>query len=239
MKRFLSALFTAIFVTLATAGCLKVDMGMVVSGTDTVSGTTTFAFNKEMISIATQNGASKEMFDTTTLFAQQAGITVAPYSDDKFEGTTYTFKDVALDKFFSSSSSSSLHIERQGDKLIVAGLLDTSGGSTEVESVKSNPQAKKLFEGSGITVRITLPGKILSTNGKQDGNTIVWTGEIGSTINFKAEAEAPYGSKDVAPTSVPVSGTNSSWIWWTVGGAIVVLAAGVVTFVLLRRKRSN
>ena len=232
MKRIVAAVTTAIFVVLTTAGCIKVDMGVTVSSSDTVSGSTVFAFNKKLVEIAKQNGAGEDMFDTATMFAEQVGIATENYSDGSYEGTKFTFTDVPLDKFFSQSDSSSLHIERDGDQLIVSGLLDTSGGASEVEAVRNNPETKALFEGSGVKVSITLPGKIVSTNGKQDGNTITWTGEVGEVINFKAVAD----TTGQAATTGTESATDYSWVWYLVAGVVVV--GGVVAFVLLR-KRTN
>jgi hypothetical protein len=232
VKRIFAAVTTAIFVVLATTGCIKVDMGVTVSSSDTVSGSTVFAFNKKLVEIAKQNGAGEDMFDTATMFAEQAGVATENYADNAFEGTKFTFTDVPLDKFFSQSDSSSLHIERKGNELIVSGLLDTSGGTSEVEAVRNNPETKALFEGSGVKVSITLPGKIVSTNGKQDGNTITWTGEVGEVINFKAVAD----TTGQAATTGSESASDFSWIWYLVAGVVVV--GGVVAFVLLR-KRSN
>lgn len=233
MKRILAAVTTAIFVVLATTGCIKVDMAVTVSATDTVSGSTVFAFNKKMVEIAKQNGAGEEMFDTATMFAEQAGLATEAFSDGSYEGTKYTFKDVPIDKFFSRSDSSSLHIERKGDQLIVSGLLDTSGGTNDVASVRDNPETKALFEGSGFKVSITLPGQIVSTNGNQQGNTITWTGEVGEVINFKAVADT--SGKVIAAN--PTSGSGSadySWIWYLIAGVLVV--AGAIAFVLLRKR---
>lgn len=237
MKRVLAAVTTAIFVVLATTGCIKVDMDVTVSATDTVSGSTVFAFNKKMVELAKQNGAGEDMFDTATMFAAQDGLTTEKFAEGNYEGTKYTFKDVPIDKFFSRSDSSSLHVERKGDELIVSGLLDTSGGSTDVASVRDNPETKALFEGSGFKVSITLPGQIVSTNGKQNGNTITWTGEVGEVINFKAVANTS-GRVIAANPTTSTSGSSAdySWVWYLVAGVLVV--AGAIAFVLLR-KRSN
>jgi hypothetical protein len=209
-------------------------MGVTISDQDTVSGSTVFAFNSKMVEIAKQNGAGEDMFDTATLFAEQDGVTTESYTDGDYVGTKYNFKDIPLDKFFSQSDSSSLHIERKGDQLIVSGLMDTSGGSSDVDAVRSNPQTKALFDGSGIKVSITLPGQIVSTNGKQDGNTITWTGEVGKIINFKAVADT--SGKAVVTTNASGANADYSWVWYLVAGLLVV--GGAVAFVLIR-KRSN
>jgi hypothetical protein len=237
VKRIFAAVTTAIFVVLATAGCIKVDMGVTISDQDTVSGSTFFAFNSKLVEIAKQNGAGEDMFDTTSMFAAQDGITTESFSEAGYEGTKYNFKDLPLDKFFSQSDSSSFHVERQGDQLIVSGLMDTSGGSTDVDAVRNNPKTKELFDGSGIKVSITLPGQIISTNGKQDGNTITWTGEVGEVINFKAVTDT--SGKVIASNPKGSSGTadaDYSWVWYLVAGVVVV--GGTAAFVLLR-KRSN
>jgi hypothetical protein len=234
VKRIFAALTAAIFVVLATTGCIKVDMGVTVSDQDTVSGSSVFAFNSKLVEIAKQNGADEDMFDTATMFAEQDGVSTESYSDGDYVGTKYNFKDIPLDKFFSQSDSSSLHVERKGDQLVVSGLMDTSGGSSDVDAVRNNPETKALFDGSGIKVSITLPGQIISTNGQQDGNTITWTGDVGSVINFKAVADT--SGKAVVATNASGASADYSWVWYLVAGLLVV--GGAVAFVLVR-KRSN
>lgn len=229
MKRIFGAIAASLLVVLVTAGCMKIDMGVTVASDDTVSGKVTMAFSKKMVEIGKANGAKAEMFDTAHLFATQNTVATSDYSDDKFVGTTYAFNSTPIAKFFSSSGSSSLNIKRKDSQLVVSGILDTSGGSSDVDAVKSNPETSALFDGSGIKVSITFPGTIVSTNGKQSGNTIVWEGEIGKPILFKAVVESPLKA---------VTGSSLDLTWVYVSAGVLVLA-GAATFVVLRKKKKN
>jgi hypothetical protein len=85
-----------------------------------------------------------------------------------------------------------LSIKRQGDNLVVSGLLDT--GSYEAD-LESNPLAASFTEGfadlTSIKMSITLPGEIIQTNGEVDGQTITWTGSFGEKLELQAVAASP------------------------------------------------
>jgi hypothetical protein len=234
-KRFVSALTLALSIALVTTGCMKLEMGLTVSPTDTVSGTAIVAFSKKMIEAGNANGATPDMFDTNGMFNEGTGVSAEGYSDDKFTGTKYSFEEIALDKFYSASGSTSLRIVRDGDELVVGGAIDTSGGTSDVNAVRDNPATAELFEGSTLMVSITLPGEIKSTNGKQSGNTIVWEAQIGDRLVFEAVSLAPFG-KTSAPTASSPTNDSGLWIGIGIGSAVVV---GALVIYLLQRKSAR
>lgn len=232
MKRILKAVALAISVALVTSGCMKIEMGLTVSSSDTVSGTAIVAFSKKMIEAGNANGATPDMFDTAGMFGEGTGVTAENYSDDKFIGTKYSFDEIGLDKFYSASGSTSLRIIRKGDELIVGGAIDTSGGASDVDAVRGNPATAELFEDSALIVSISLPGEIKSTNGKLSGNTIVWEAQIGDRVVFEAVSLAPFGK-----TSTPAA-RNDSGLWIGIGIGAALVVAGL-TIYLLRRKSAG
>lgn len=223
MKRILTSLAAAIFIVLSTAGCMKLDMQLTVTNSDTVNGQMTLGFSKTLVEYAKENGGSTDMFKSNDLFAEQLGVTSKPYSDGEFEGTTYYLANIPLDKFSSKSSSTSLKIVRDGDNIIVSGELDSSGGQAGIDEARNNPLTAEFFKNSSVKVAITLPGEIKQTNGVRRGNKITWQGKLGDKLTFQAIAYSPKG---LNPVIVSV-----------VGGGIVLVAAAIVLYFALKKRK--
>jgi hypothetical protein len=223
MKRLITSIVAASIVLLATTGCVKLDMELNVSANDTVSGSATIAFSKELVEYAKNNGGDTSALESEGMFESQPGVTVEEYSDEKFMGTTYRFVSVPLDKFAAANDSTSLKITRDGDNLVVSGELDSSGGNDDLTSAQTNPFTKAFFDGSSVTVAVTLPGEIKSTNGVQTGNKIVWEVPIGEKVTFEAVSYSPKGIDPVV-------------IYLIVGALAVIVIAGVLVVFLKRRR---
>jgi TctA family transporter len=86
-----------------------------------------------------------------------------------------------------------------------------------------NPFTSALFDGTSIRVAITLPGTIESASGEIDGNTVVWEGTMGDSLDISAKAKAPL------PGSID---------WMLVGGGAVLLLA-VAAIVLIGRGKAK
>lgn len=224
MKRLFASIAAAILVVLATAGCMKLDMQLTVTSNDTVNGQVTMAFSKVLIDYAKANGGNTDSFKSNGMFAEQPGVTSEPYSDSEFEGTTYYVANIPLKKFAAANDATTLKIARDGDNIVVSGVLDTSGGGeVDLSTLKNDPFTKDLFKNSSVKVTITLPGEIKQTNGVQHGNKISWQGVLGDKITFQAIAYSPQG---ISPVTLSI-----------VGGGVVLVAAGVVLFFALKKRQ--
>ena len=223
MKRFFASIAAALLVVLATAGCMKLDMQLTVTSNDTVNGEVTMAFSKAVIEYAKANGGNTDALKSNGMFADQPGVTSKPYTDSEFEGTTYYVANIPLKKFASTNDSTTLKIARDGDNIVVTGVLDSSGGQSDLESLKTNPLTKELFKNSSVRVSITLPGEIKQTNGVREGNKITWQGQLGDKLTFQAIAYSPQG---ISPLTLSI-----------VGGGVILVAAGVVLFFALKKRK--
>jgi hypothetical protein len=214
---------------LLTTGCVKLEMDMTVAKDDTVSGTMVFALAKSIAGLADQGAESGDSLATDGLFADPNNVSIEPYDDGAFVGTSYTFKDIPLAQLAPEvGDSSSFAIKRQGDNLVVSGILDTS---SEGESLEENPLGDSFIEGiaasTSIRITVTLPGEILETNGVIDGQSITWTGKFGEKLDIQAVA--------VSPLQEPIN-------WLVFGGLIgllLAIAAGAVAFLLTRKKSAD
>ena len=225
MKRIFAGLFAALVVVLATTGCMKLDTKLTVSANDTISGTVTVAYANSALAKFDETLVQTVLPNTDHLF-KGPGVTESNFADGNFTGKSYLFTSVPIDKLTSSGNNFVyLNIKREGDNINVAGALDTSSLKSAGALVNlTETQVKELFAQSTIRIEITLPGTISYTTGKQTGNTVLWTGQLGDKISIGAVATS---KPDVVN-------------WPLIGGIVTVLlalgAAFVLYFVLKKRK---
>lgn len=223
-NRKIGAVMLAMLVLVLTAGCMKLDMNLEVSSQDTVSGDVTFAISKSLAEMGQENGGDAGVPATDNLFGGDVNAQVTPFDDGKFVGSTYKLDAVPLENFATSNDSSQLSIVRDGDYLVVSGLLDMTGGDPDsIKEAMENPFTSALFEGTSIRVAITLPGTIEETSGVVEGNTVVWEGTMGDSLDISAKAKAPLpGSIDLVLI-----------------GVIAVLLIAVAAIVLIGRGKAK
>lgn len=198
------------------SGCMKLQMDLTVNSNDTVSGSIIFAVNKDLLA------AVQQSFDDITqgqapLPSDVADVQTSDYEDDTFIGKKYTFSDVPLEKFNTPDDPESLNIVHENDTFKVTATLDLSQGFDP-----SQPLMQQFADSAQISVSMTFPGKVQSSNGQIDGNTVTWTPKMGETLEITAVASA-----------VP-SGGGGMLLWILLGIAAVVVI--VIVVVLLSRK---
>ena len=193
MKRILATVAMLCAVATLTTGCMKFDISLDVSPNDTVNGSMIFAISNNVIEALGSSGGDTSALDTKKLLKDaKFKVDSSVYKDDKFTGTKFTFQDVPLEEF-NTGDSKTLSIARDGDNVTVSGNLDLAGSqdSATIAEAMSNPITASYFKDMAITISVTLPGEIKSTNGKQEGNKITWTGEFGKNLELQAVAHAP------------------------------------------------
>ena len=202
--------------TLALAGCLKLDMALEVSSDDTVSGTMIFAFQKSAMEAMGQD--PKEMAEQSVQVDESVeGISAAPYDEGDFAGVEYAFDAVPLDDFNETSKEDGgLVIEREGDSFVVSGEMDLSSGDTT--GLEGMDQA---FASAEIKIAITFPGEVTEANGNVSGNTVTWEPKLGEMTTFEATAGA-------------TGGGSSSMMLLIVGGVILLIIIAVIVILVSR-----
>ncbi len=212
-----------LLVAVSAAGCMKVSMDLVVDNEDNVSGSAIIAFSKEAIALADSYGAGNSL-NTDSLITPQDGMTVAPWEDDKYKGSKITFDKKPMDSFSTATTGSSIKFTRDGNNILVSGDLNMGGDqSGSIEQLQSNPLTSGMFATSEVSISITLPGKVTSTNGVVEGNKVTFKGKLGDDIVIDAKADT---SQDFTMIYVIV-------------GAIVALGAVGGGIALARRKKGS
>jgi len=230
LKRIWGIIAVSLSTVLLTSGCIKLEMDMTVATDDTVSGTMVFAISKSLAEMGAEESGSETSStpETDNLFTNAENVKVEPFDDGEFVGSSYAFEDLPLAQFAPQvGDNSAFAIERQGDNLVVSGVLDTS---TEGQDMEENQFTDSIIEGfagtTSMRISVTLPGEIIETNGEVDGQTITWNGSFGEKLDLQAVA--------VSPLSGPVN-------WLLVGGAAGVLLGiiGILFTWLTGRKKKT
>lgn len=228
LRRIWGLIATSLATVLLTSGCIKLEMDMTVATDDTVSGNMVFAISKSLAEMAAEESETESATtpETNNLFADAENVTIEPFDDGEFVGSSYSFESLPLAQFAPQvGENSAFAIERQGDNLVISGVLDTS---TEGEELEANPFADSITAGfaasTSIRVSVTLPGEIIETNGQVEGQTITWIGTFGERVDLQAVA--------VSPVSTPIN-------WLLVGGitGIALGISGVLLTVFVGRKK--
>jgi hypothetical protein len=191
MRRIFGSIAVVLSTVLLTTGCIKLEMDMTVAADDTVSGTMVFAVAKSLAELSQEGSDGTPTTDN--LFEGNAFVKAEPYDDGEFTGSSYIFQGIPMSEFKPDvGDGSGFAIERQGDNIVVSGVLDTSSQGEELES---NPFAESILETiaetTSIRVSITLPGEIIETNGQVEGQTITWNGAFGEKLELQAVAVSP------------------------------------------------
>lgn len=198
MKVFATGTIAALAVVSLT-GCIQLQAVFSVSESDRLSGEIIFGVSKEALSISEELGIDSSNFPpTTNLFDRLSEITAKPYETDTWIGSSYSFDNRNLGVLdFQEGDENYFSVTREGDELIIDGLLDT----TEEAEEAPEPLVESLFGGTvpqpELVVSITLPGQITSTNGSVMGNKITWRGQIGERVVMRAKATSPLQQTDL------------------------------------------
>lgn len=173
---------------------------------------------------------------------------VSPYQAGRFQGFKVSFSKVGLDDF--------TKLMRHEGGSIGAVYRLTRGKDTFVFSAEAVHKPgeitlpKEAFKGAQISLALTFPGEVLTSNGTVDGRTVTWRPDLSTVTKLTAtgratpaQAEptspAPTGSPSSAPPPPPADDEGSTPI-----GLLIVVVAGVLVvltgaaLLLVRRGRS-
>ena len=233
MKRMRPVRALAVAATaVALTGCMKLDMQLDISDSDTVDGEIILALNREASAMAEAMGE-----DPSTVFDELGadlpeGAQAEDYDDGEFVGQRYTFDDIALSEF--SAEESGFGITHEGEEIVVDGNLDMTGLDPEAMAGELGGDAgelgdmDQLMESLEMSVSMTFPGEVTEHNGELDGTTVTWTPVPGEANEISARsADSGGGGGD----GIPV------WIWILI--IVVVLGLAALLFFLSRNRNQT
>lgn len=211
-RRVLAVAALAIATLVVLSGCVKVEAKLHVHADDTIDGTMTVAIAKSALSTMGTTFdaaiAGSEPFETDEVVSSE------PYEDDEFSGRTYTLAATPLDDF-GSDGLSITHAD---------GVFTVDGTYSSSDEEATDPAADDTPMGQ-VSISMTFPGTVTSSNGTIDGSTVTWTGAANADIPMEAVA------KDSAGLPLPL----------LIGGglgALLLIGLIVGSVVLVKRRRS-
>jgi hypothetical protein len=218
MKRALRAGAGFAMLVLLLSSCIKLDMAITVSPNNTVSGTMIFAIDKQILQLT---GQTADQILQGSVPSNSPNIKAEPYSDATFVGKKYTFDSVPLSQLNAGQSTDSLHITRSGETFTVTGVMDLSNPNGSGSDAASQQIVQQAMKTAQLKIAITFPGKVASSNGQVDGNTVTWEPKVGETTTFHATASAvASGGLPIVPIAI----------------VLIVVLAVVVVIVMQKRK---
>ncbi|MDR1441733.1 MAG: hypothetical protein LBJ02_04990 [Bifidobacteriaceae bacterium] len=189
------------------------------------------------------------------------GATVEDYDEGGWVGWRISDPSPLPLSQLSSNSQDGVvvNIEREGNEYLLTGELDFTAAAMEIDEADlKDPQVQTALDQMEVTLAFTFPGKVTSGNGEISGNTVTYSAVIGQVVEISAVAgaggKAPAPSKEAKPSKKasgsPKAGSAESaddegksafgapWLWGGLG-AVIVIAAAVITIVLLRVKKGE
>lgn len=191
-------------------GCLRVEMNVTLQEDDTADGDVVMAVaagTGESLG-ATDEDIVEQLFGDVE--SDYPGAEVADYSEDEYVGKRVTFTGTPLSDM--SFAGQNLTVTRDGDEYVVEGTYaDPTGGDFD-----------SLPETATMTLAVTFPGAISSSNGTVDGTTVTWDlTDAPATLEARGGASASSGP--------------SMWLIIVIGLGIGI-AAGVALVAAGRRR---
>ncbi|WP_447006369.1 DUF3153 domain-containing protein [Saccharothrix isguenensis] len=194
-------------------GCVRLHAAMALSSDDRVSGEITAA------TPPTQDDDPGPQLKVPNELASR--VTTKPYKVDDYVGTQLSFSGLTFEEVRTLSAATSASSSRYQLSFRRSGDLVTLSGSVDLTQVPP--------ERSDIQVKISFPGEVVDTNGREEDNaTVAWSPKPGQASMLTATAR--------------YAGENSvSYFGWTMlvagltGGAVLV----VLVLALVSHRRSQ
>ncbi|QFZ17453.1 DUF3153 domain-containing protein [Saccharothrix syringae] len=189
-------------------GCVRLHAAMAVSQDDRVSGE---------ITAATPPTRDNDPGPQLKVPEELAGrVTTKPYQLDDYVGTQLSFSALTFDEVRALSVATSASSSRYQLTFRRSGDLVTLSGSVDLTQVPP--------ERADIQVKISFPGEVVDTNGREEDNaTIGWTPKPGQASMLTATV------RYAGPNSVSYFGWAMLVAGLTGGAALIVLVLAVVS----------
>jgi hypothetical protein len=221
----------ALVVVAATGltGCFTADVRLTVTADDTVSGEAVVAVDRAVVerSGSVTDVVADLVRDVLPTDPPSGSVTISPYEDPDRVGVTVALADVGLEAFSGATDGAApvLQITRDDDHYLVSGRVDLTWQSLKVED---DPKAQQLLAEATVSLQLTFPGPVVTTNGSiddADRNRVAWDLPMGETSDLQAVAET-------APSP-------NSMLFAAATGVLLLAGVGTAIALLLRRRRGH
>ncbi|MFI9006310.1 DUF3153 domain-containing protein [Actinosynnema sp. NPDC053489] len=189
---------------LSLTGCVRLHAAMALSTDDRVAGEIVAAMPPTK-----DNDPGPQLKVPDNLAGR---VTTKPYKADDYVGTQMSFSGLTFDEVRELSTATSASSSRYQLTFRRSGDLVTLSGSVDLTQVPA--------ERADIQVKISFPGDVVDTNGREEDNaTIAWNPKPGQASMLSA--------------TVRYEGANAvSYFGWTMLVAVLVGVAALIVVVL-------
>lgn len=202
---------SALAVALLATGCLRAQVAAAVRGDDTVTGEVVIA------TLAEEKDAGAVLNPPPDMGSR---VRAQPYRQDGYAGTRLLFTELTFEEFGRLNQVPGGQGNRLRFQLRRSGELVIFTGRVDLVQVAAPDRVD-------VGVRMSFPGRITATNGRQAGNEITWRPPVGEITDLTATAR--YADPQVRP-----------WTQWfaLVGGLAGVVVLAVLLLAVVAHRRS-
>ncbi|MCL1897310.1 MAG: hypothetical protein FWG16_00595 [Micrococcales bacterium] len=230
-RRFAATAVLAGCLAAVAGGCVRANGSFVVSEQDMVSGSVVMAVSdKSLEALANASAQSLDqltdqiVFDVASTIGQMGSQTATePYAKDGYSGAKVTFTDANLSDLDGGAYGIGIQLTHSDNQFLLAGRIDLPtpedylGYPATIAGLES-------VDAASIGLDFTFPGKVTTSNGTAQGNSVSWSIALGQVTEINAVAQDSVASQP-------------PWIIFG-SGALALLIGLVLLFVwLLRRRR--
>ncbi|MFC8800862.1 LppM family (lipo)protein [Promicromonospora sp. NPDC057138] len=226
--------------TLALSGCVRMGVEVDLKPENVASSSMVLAVEDGYLDRTGQS--SDDVIDTLTQRQEedpaQDAVRTEDFTQDGYTGTRFVYPEAGIGKV-GARVGWPIEVVRKGDEYLVSGVLDL----TE-EGLGGRGGAS--IDNLDVTVDITFPGKVATSNGTVDGNTVRWEPPVGEKVEISArgsaigpttkDADAATGAAEVV--TLPVV---PEWVVLVLGlcGLVILLLIGVIVWQAMLRVRDR
>jgi hypothetical protein len=225
--------------TLALSGCVRLGVEVDLKPGNEAASAVVLAVEDGFLDQTGQ--APDDVIDTLTQGQEdpaREAVRTEDFTQDGYTGTRYIYPDVGIGKV-GAQVRWPIEVVRKGDDYLVSGVLDLTEqglggrGGASVDNLS-------------VTVDITFPGKVETSNGTIDGNTVRWEPPVGETVEISArgsaigpaEQDTAAGNGAAEVVTLPVV---PEWMVLVLGlsGLVIFLLLGVIVWQAMLRGRDR
>jgi LppM domain len=198
------------------SSCIKADVDLTVRSDDVVDGTIVMAVDRSFAGDDAQTRtALVSGLRGRVLPATRFGARQEDYSDRRYVGTRIVIEHMTLSDLDRSTGDNGLKIVHQGSRIKLSGEVDTTQ-LTSIAATSSPQDAQRLKDSYEVLIRVTFPGRVISSNGIVTDHTVTWRPRLGQRLDLAAQSE---------DADVPWLGA-----WLVVAGVVLAAAAAAALF---------
>lgn len=225
--------------TLALSGCVRMGVEVRLEPDDVAASSVVLAVEDSYLERTGQSPDS--VIDALTQGQDDPAadaVRTEGFQRDGYTGTRYVYPEGKIGDV-GGQVGWPIEVVRAGDDYLVSGTLDL----TE-EALGSRGGAS--VDNLSVTVDITFPGEVVSSNGTIEGNTVRWEPAVGEAVTIRARGSAvgPVDQADDTATEgsdVVTLPVVPEWVVLVLGlsGLVILLLIGIIVWQAMLRVRDR